>query len=99
MSVSLVEPLKEYQRREGEEIVKNRERWNIRVILLVTGFDYPPPPPEDPARSSLIKKTREYPIVRALEPAIQAGILVITGNGNTASENNLPPVEYLSVGA
>jgi serine protease AprX len=51
------------------------------------------------ARFGLIKNTREYPIVRALEPAIQAGILVVTGNNNTAMENTLPPVEYLSVGA
>ena len=57
------------------------------------------PPQEETARSGLIKNTREYPIVRALEPAIQAGILVVTGNNNTATENTLPPVEYLSVGA
>ena len=82
-----------------EWVVKNRERWNIRIILLTVGVDYPPPPSEDPARPALIKNTREYPIVRALEPAIQAGILVVTGNNNTATENTLPPVEYLSVGA
>jgi serine protease AprX len=85
-----------------EWVVENRQRWNIRVILLTIGVDYPPPPPEDPdltTRLGLMKNTREYPIVRALEPAIQAGILVVTGNNNTATENTLPPVEYLSVGA
>lgn len=85
-----------------EWVVNNRERWNIRVLLLSVGVDYPPPPPEDPDRSmraGLIRNTREYRIARALEPAIQAGILVITGNGNTATQTTLPPVEYLSVGA
>jgi serine protease AprX len=82
-----------------EWVVENRRRWNIRVILLTVGVDYPRPPQEETARSGLIKNTREYPIFRALEPAIQAGILVVTGNNNTATENTLPPAEYLSVGA
>jgi serine protease AprX len=82
-----------------EWVVKNRERWNIRINLLTVGVDYPRPPQEETARFGLIKNTREYPIARALEPAIQAGILVVTGNNNTAMENTLPPVEYLSVGA
>jgi serine protease AprX len=85
-----------------EWVVENRQRWNIRIILLTIGVDYPPPPPDDPddaTRAGLIKNTREYPIVRAMEPAVRAGILVVTGNNNTATENTLPPVEYLSVGA
>jgi serine protease AprX len=85
-----------------EWVVQNRERWNIRILLLTVGVEFPPPPPEDPdipKRCGLIKNTREYRIVRALEPAIRAGILVVTGNHNTATVNILPPVEYLSVGA
>ena len=78
---------------------RTSERWNIRIILLTAGVDYPPPSTGKTARFGLIKNTREYPIVRALEPAIRAGILVVTGNNNTAVENTLPPVEYLSVGA
>jgi serine protease AprX len=82
-----------------EWVVENRQRWNIRIILLESGFDSTPPPPGGPAQYGLIKNTREYPIVRALERAIRAGILIVTGNGNTSTKNNLPPAEYLAVGA
>jgi serine protease AprX len=81
-------------------VVENRERWNIRVILLSIGFYCPPPPPEgDPQVGELIKNTRDYLLVHSLEGATKAGILVVNGNGNTSTENNLPPAEFLSVGA
>lgn len=80
-------------------VVENRVRWNIRVILLETWFEDPPPTPQDPARDGLIRNTKEYPTVRALEPAVKAGVLVVTGNGNTGTLNNGPPAEYLAVGA
>lgn len=80
-------------------IVENRERWNIRVILLSYGFYCPPPPPEDPLVTGLIKNTGDYLLVRSLRGAVKAGILVVNGNGNTSTENCLPPVEFLTVGA
>jgi serine protease AprX len=80
-------------------VVENRERWNIRVILLSNGFYCPPPPPEGPLAAGLIKNTGDYPYVHTLEAAVKAGILVVNGNGNTSTENNLPPVEWLTVGA
>ncbi len=80
-------------------IVENRERFNVRVILLETWFEFPPPPSAKPGQDGLVKNTKEYPIVRALQPAIDAGILVVTGNGNTSTLNNGPPAEYLAVGA
>lgn len=79
-----------------EWVVENRERWNIRVILT-SGWHIPPP--ADSRLDGLIKNTREYPVVRALGRAVEAGILVVAGNGNTSAINNLPPAEYLAVGA
>jgi serine protease AprX len=80
-------------------VVENRERWNIRVIHLSESFYSPPPPPEGPLAAGLIKNTGDYLLVHALEGAVKAGILVVNGNGNTSTENNFPPVEYLAVGA
>jgi serine protease AprX len=82
-----------------EWLVENRARWNIRVIHLSLPFYCPPPPPDDPRVSGLIKNTKDYLLVRALEGAVKAGILVVTGNGNTSTINNLPPAEYLAVGS
>lgn len=82
-----------------EWVVENRERWNIRIILLTLGVHSMPRAPGYPVRAALTRNTREYPVAAALERAVRAGILVVTGNGNTATENNLPPAEYLSVGA
>ena len=82
-----------------EWVVGNRERWNIRVILLSNGFYCPPPPPEGPLVVGLIKNTGNYPYVRTLKGAVKAGILVVNGNGNASTENNFPPVEWLTVGA
>lgn len=105
-----------------EWVVANRERWNIRVILLAIGIDYPFPPPGDsvwagmlkdakvyphgrPSMttveewwSGLLKSTDEYPLVRALRPAVEAGLLVVAGNGNTRTMVHLPPADYLAVG-
>jgi serine protease AprX len=77
-------------------VVENRERWNIRVMLLSEGFYNPPPPPKE---VGLMKNTRDYPLVHSLKGAVKAGILVVNGNGNTSTENSLPPIEYLTVGA
>ena len=78
-------------------VVANRERWNIRVLLLSEWFGNPPSP---------IKEGRagaEYPGLSpgplAGESSCKAGILVVNGNGNTSTENGLPPVDYLAVGA
>lgn len=79
-----------------EWVVENRKRWNIRVILTA-GWHIPPP--ADSRLDGLIKSSKEYPVVRALGRAVEAGILVVAGNGNTSAWNLGPPAEYLAVGA
>lgn len=78
-----------------EWVVANRRRWNIRVILAGAWHT---PAPRDPRLDDLIKNTREYPCVRALEKAVRAGILVVDGNGNTSAWNLGPPADHLAVG-
>ncbi len=80
-------------------VVSNRVRWNIRVILLETRFEYPINPSKDGIRDLLIENCKHYPLVRALEPAVKGGILVVNGNGNTSTMNNMPPADWLAVGA
>jgi hypothetical protein len=29
-----------------ESVVENRQRWNIRILILTIGVDYSPPPPD-----------------------------------------------------
>ena len=77
-------------------VVANRERWNIRVLLLSEWFGNPPAPIQ---QAALVRNTGDYSLVRSLEVVVKAGILVVNGNGNTSTENGLPPVDYLAVGA
>jgi serine protease AprX len=73
-----------------EWILENRDKYNIKIILCLNFNGYEP--------GGWIESTADKPRVKALKPAVEAGILVITPNGNTMFENELPPIEYLAVG-
>jgi serine protease AprX len=45
-----------------------------------------------------IENTAQKPYVQCLRPALEAGLLIVAGNGNTRLENELPPIDYFAVG-
>lgn len=77
-------------------IVKNRQKYNLRIIQNA-GWHI------DDAflnrGESKLRNTEAYQFVQALKPAVQAGLLVVEHNGNSAVTINLPPDDYLAVGA
>lgn len=71
-------------------ILERKLDWNIRIILC-TGWNILD-------QGGWLESTRKKPTVYGLSAAIKAGLMVIAANGNTRYENELPPIEYLSVG-
>jgi len=77
-------------------IVANRQKHNLRIIQNA-GWHI------DDAflnrGESTLRNTDAYQFVQALKPAVEAGLLVVEHNGNSAVTINLPPEDYLAVGA
>lgn len=71
-------------------LLERREEWNLRLLLCM-GWNIVP-------HLGWLENTWQKPTVRELQPAVEAGILVVASNGNTRFENELPPVDYLAVG-
>jgi len=71
-------------------ILERRDEWNLRIVLTTGWNTYMP--------YGWIEPTHSKPTVQGLVPALDAGLLVIAANGNSRVLNELPPVEYLSVG-
>lgn len=71
-------------------ILERRDEWNLRIVLTTGWNTY--------NSYGWIEPTHIKPTVQGLVPAIEAGLLVIAANGNSRFVNELPPVEYLSVG-
>ncbi|MBS4221784.1 S8 family serine peptidase [Lederbergia citrea] len=71
-----------------EWIIERQEIWNVQIVInfLVVGGDLS------------IRPTCEEPIVQAMMPAIEAGLLVIQANGNSPAINNNSPMEFFAVG-
>lgn len=71
-----------------EWIIERREIWNIKIVInsLVAGGDMS------------MRPTSEEPIVQAMMPAVESGLLVIQANGNSPAINNNSPIEFLATG-
>ena len=70
-------------------ILERKDEWNLRIVLS-TAWHTPP--------QRWVVNTKHKPVVQALAPALEAGLLVVSHNGNTRTINELPPIDYLSVG-
>ena len=71
-----------------EWIIKKSEQWNVRIVLSTIC----------PQGVGFIRNTREDPYVQALMPAVEAGLLVVSANGNSATLNNYHPIDFFAVG-
>lgn len=71
-----------------EWIVERREKWNIKIIInfQVVGGELS------------IRPTSMEPIAQAMMPAVKAGLLVVTANGNSPVINNNSPIEFFAAG-
>jgi serine protease AprX len=77
------------QLKKGMEwIIERREKWNIKIVInfLVVGGDMS------------IRPTSKEPIAQAMMRAVEAGVLVVTANGNSPALNNNSPIEFFAAG-
>jgi serine protease AprX len=74
-----------------EWLLERRDEWNIKIVNMM-GW-------HTAEQQGWLQNTDQEPLVRALWPALEAGLLIVEGNGNTRLENALPPVEYFAVGS
>lgn len=71
----------------GLEWILN-QGWNTRILLnLFT-----------PQERGWMSPTNQDPYVQAIQPALDAGLLVVAAGGNSRAHNNLHPKQYLAVG-
>ncbi|MFE7064983.1 S8/S53 family peptidase [Sutcliffiella sp. NPDC057660] len=86
--------LSEYEPKKIEEgltwILERQEEWNVQILLNLMV--------PNTREMGAMKLTAEDPLVQAMEPALQAGILIVAANGNTLAHNNLHPADFLVVG-
>lgn len=71
-----------------EWISEKRDIWNVKIVinLLIAGGHMG------------IRPTAEEPIVQAMMPAIESGLLVIQANGNSPAIINNSPIDFFAVG-
>ncbi|MCA1319572.1 S8 family peptidase [Bacillus tianshenii] len=71
-------------------ILEKQEKWNIQILLNLLV--------PNTREMGTMKPTSKDLLVLAMQPALQAGLLVIAANGNTRVHNNLHPADFLVVG-
>ncbi|MCK6075400.1 S8 family serine peptidase [Paenibacillus silvae] len=74
----------------GVDWILEQKAWNCKIILS-TGWHAS----EDIV---LLRNSQEHSTVRALQSAVQKGVLVVCANGNTRLGNVMPPIDYFAVG-
>lgn len=79
-------------KRGMEWALQRRDEWNLRIVNLMGCW-------EDAESPGWLANTYDSPLVQALRPTQEAGLLMVAGNGNTRLGNGLPPAEYFAVGS
>ena len=77
-------------KRGVEWILDNLPEFNVRLVLSLGWHAQDNP--------VLIQRTQYNSTVRALQPAMDRGILVVCSNGNSNIDTIMPPVDFLAVG-
>jgi serine protease AprX len=79
-------------KRGMEWVLQRRDEWNVRIVNLMGCW-------EDAESPGWLGNTDDSPLVQALRPTLEAGLLMVASNGNTRLGNGLPPAEYFAVGS